>query len=335
MVPEPGRDDHAQTVMDPRVRSGAARPANTVDEMQRPVWLPPLLALGVLLAACSGSDTPEATAPPPGPQDSTEPSPTEVADDHEGGDESASTPPATETSGEDTPTTEPTPETAPDTEPTESTASTDAATTTEPEAPATADSERRLAEDIGPVSTTPPFDDIPISSAPGEYYEIAEMTYLYVPFENDPDTNAVQPPRPEDYEILEDYARSRVVAAAIFRSQPIPIDLGDDVRRHYSGEALAGVERFATELRESGDVTAFPFDRPDVYRPFVLTTGRTESEATLFDCRSISSATVDDDGAVTEEAVPYFEAGAEVVMRLVDGTWQVTSNETSDIPCQL
>ena len=210
-----------------------------------------LIAALLTVTACS-SDEPDATAPLPTQSPTTDATvPTD----------SVNAPPPTDITSE--PTTPATESSAPEsTEP----PSTDA-TTTEP------GRTRRLPDDLGPMVDEIPYDDVPGLPVPGEIIEIAEMSYLYIPDTVDtsePSDRDVRPPADDELEIIAAYGRAIAALNSQDTTFPVPIEPNEQMQAAFVDGGQAYSEGAFLARNQEGTYVGFPFDRPDVYRPYVL-----------------------------------------------------------------
>ena len=277
-----------------------------------------LCCAALAAAACSGDDESDATAPVPSAGDeesapSTEESTLDVDDSV-----------ATESEESEPVQTDPPDDTeTPPTDPPETT------TTTTESAP-----ERRLPEDLGPVTASIPYPDAPGVDAPGEFYEIYDMGYVYLPFEDDPDDPNVVAPTEEELPVIAAYAASEAaVAAATFVDRVSP-DPSPAVRDAYADRGEGLTSRVLVPWSNDGRRNTFLFDAPDIYRPQVEL-GDDGVSAAVLDCSLLSSATVDADGQPTFADIrPDFEFGVRTEFIRVDSEWKIADARGGEVECE-
>ncbi|MEM8747244.1 MAG: hypothetical protein AAGF91_11125 [Actinomycetota bacterium] len=264
-----------------------------------------LCCAAFVAAACSGDDDSDATAPvPTADGEESVPSTEESAPDDDG---SVVTDPEESEPVETDP--------PDDTEPPETT------TATTESAP-----ERRLPEDLGPVTDSIPYPDAPGVDAPGEFYEIYEDHFLYLPFEDSADDPAVRAPSPTDLEILAAYGRAQGALASQTFDDPVEPDPNEAVRSAFLDRGQALSASVFRPYAEQGLRDAFLFDAPNIFRPRIDLAASSDVEAVVLDCEFLSGATIDEEGQpLSSEIQPYFEFGLRAELARAGGEWLMSS----------
>jgi len=193
---------------------------------------------------------------------------------------------------------------------------------------------RQLPDELGPLLDVVPFDDAPEVSNPGEIIEIYPMGYLYVPDRYDESEPSALPMREGDAEIIAAYARARAAVRNQNSVFPVMIEPSAEVQAAFVDGGQQTSEGQFTRRNEEGTLIGSPFERPDIYRPYVLAEPRSETSATVWDCRWVSSSVVNPDGSEAfEGSTPYSVSASEAEMAKVDGIWKVVGFSVQEQAC--
>lgn len=262
----------------------------------------------LVIAGCSGSDsaTPSETAPPPSrATTSVETEPAVTTSSVPSTDEETSVPPT------DQP-------------------------TTSAESPSTAAETSTTIADDGsflPNGLGTQVDSVPGVNSAGEIVELDEKVWLFIPSESDPEDANVQPPLPEDAEIIAAYARAMVALYGQVTQNPIPVQPSAEMAATF----LDGGEKYSANVfstrNAAGEYLGFPGDG-DVLRPVVIADPRSEDEAFIFDCLISGSHYLNQDGSLAEGEVPGTVL-APLIVRVVktDGGWIVDDIQDDERAC--
>ena len=276
-----------------------------------------LCCAALAAAACSGDDEADETAPVP-TADAEESAPSTEESAPEVDDSVATDPEESEPVDTDPPDgTEPT-----QTDPPETT------TATTESAP-----ERRLPEDLGPVTDSIPYPDAPGVDAPGEFYEIYDMGYVYLPFEDDPDDPNVVAPTEDELSILAAWAEAQAAGASQTFFEPVSADPNDLVRAAFVDRGQRLSESVFAVMASDGLVNVFPVDAADVFRPRVDRQSSTNARAVILDCTLISSTTVTVGGDEPPGYEPFVQNGLRVELLRISGEWLVDFFEPEASSC--
>ncbi|WP_420453154.1 hypothetical protein [Ilumatobacter sp.] len=227
-------------------------------------------------------------------------------------------------------------------EPESSTTGSAVASTTEPSDPSTSvppttegEPERLLPDDLGPMTESIPFDDAPGVDTPGQFYEIYEMGYLYLPDTTDPDDRDVRPPTEDELPIIAAYGRALKALFNQLTVFPVEREPSPAMKEAFVDGGVAYSENAFKRFREDEVFIGFPLGRPDIHRPYVLTEPRSELEAVIWNCKYDASIPIRADGSIAIDEVSeiYERAGNEVAVRLIDGQWKVSSIITKEAAC--
>jgi hypothetical protein len=188
--------------------------------------------------------------------------------------------------------------------------------------------DRLTPADLGPLVDPTSVPDAPGMPVPGEVIEISPMVWMYLPSVFSQDDPNVIPPKPEDIEILVGYGRAMGALYTQITQNPVPAEPIPAVQAAFAdGGAAVRAESFDQRNAE-GTSAGFPDSRPDLYRPSVLTSPRSETMALVADCTITGGGLVYADGtpvnptSMEPYSAPY---GLLAEMVKVDGVWKVAT----------
>ncbi|MEM9042920.1 MAG: hypothetical protein AAGD33_23800 [Actinomycetota bacterium] len=275
-----------------------------------------LCCAALAAAACSGDDESDATAPVPSAGD--EESAPSIEESTPDVDDSV----ATESEESEPVQTDPPDDTeTPPTDPPETT------TTTTESAP-----ERRLPEDLGPVTDSIPYPDAPGVDAPGEFYEIYDMGYVYLPFEDDPGDPNVVAPTDEQLPVIAAYVEAQAALASQTFVDEVSAEPNDRVRAAFVDRGESWRPLFSS-MASAGERDVFLVDAPTLLRPKVPADSDGLA-ATVLDCGFLSSNTVDAEGQpISDSTDPYFTNSIRASLVRIDGEWIVDFFQQDDSAC--
>ena len=247
-----------------------------------------IAVVAVASVACTSSDEPAAPSVPT-PTDATTPNDTEPL---------ATTPGTTPPDDTEPPTNEPAATTDTTTADTTPATTTPAETTTAPETTTARERARRLPEELGPLVDAD-YDDLPDAlRQPGEFVEVFDNTLVYLPDSTDLDNLNNQRPPDDDLDIIAAYAEANGALASQDTQFPVAIEPNERVQAAFvdGGQAYSEGGFLARKPRRHLRRGSHGND-PTVYRPYVLTSPRTEDTAVVFDCKfTCHSAMLFEDG---------------------------------------
>jgi hypothetical protein len=206
-------------------------------------------------------------------------------------------------------------------------------TTTTTVADSTPDTTIGTGDGFLPADLGPRLDSVPGVNTPGELIEIFDNVVMFIPGEPDPNDLNVQPPLPEDRDILIAYAEAMKALYEQVTQEPISVEPSAamqrtflDGGRTYSENVFAAASAAGTHL----DIES----AGDVLRPVVIADPRSDSEAFIFDCSLSGTNYVTADGSLAEGQTPGVDR-APIVVRVVnqEGRWIVDAVRTDDRAC--
>jgi hypothetical protein len=168
---------------------------------------------------------------------------------------------------------------------------------------------------------------------PGEIVELADMVFLFVPSEADPEDSNVVVPTPEDAEIITAYARAMSALYGQVTQNPVPVEPSAAMQATFlDGGAKYSTNVFAT--RNAADQHLGFMGENDILRPVVLADPRSDTEAFIFDCAISGSHYVNADGTLADNEVPGTVL-APMIVRLVNegGVWIVDDVQDDERAC--
>ena len=283
-----------------------------------------IAVVAVASVACTSSDEPAAPSVPT-PTDATTPNDTEPL---------ATTPGTTPPDDTEPPTNEPAATTDTTTADTTPATTTPAETTTAPETTTARERARRLPEELGPLVDAD-YDDLPDAlRQPGEFVEVFDNTLVYLPDSTDLDNLNNRRPPDEDLDIIAAYAEARGALVSQVTQFPVAIEPNERVQAAFVDGGQAYSEGAFLARSEEGTFVGHPSERPTVYRPYVLTSPRTEDTAVIFDCNYVSGAILFEDGSpAQEEVAPFFPVGSQATLVRVDREWLVDEIILQEAAC--
>jgi hypothetical protein len=203
---------------------------------------------------------------------------------------------------------------------------------TEPTTTVAAVPTRLTPADLGPLVDPSSIPDVPGMPVPGEVVEIYPLVWMYLPSVFDDTDRNVIPPTAADIEILTGYGRAIAAEYEQVTQNPVPAEPIPSVQAtHADGGAAVRAESYETRSAE-GTSVGFRDGKPDIFRPQVLVSPRSETEALVFNCGIYSSTIVDAAGNPTTEspdgpyAAPY---GSSTNMVKIDGVWLIETRRVA------
>jgi hypothetical protein len=197
---------------------------------------------------------------------------------------------------------------------------------------------RLTPEDLGPLVDPASVPDAPGMPVPGEVVEIYPMVWLYLPSVFSADDRSVIPPKPEDIDILVGYGRATAAWYEQVTQNPVSAEPNAAIQATHADGGVAIQAQTLSVLSANGTYGAFPDGRPNIYRPSVLTSPRTDTTALVADCLITGGGLVYADGTPVDPVVlepwapPY---GSLTEMVKVDGVWKIaTRGVASPAVCQ-
>ena len=251
-----------------------------------------VIAACLLMGACSGDDAPTVTAPVPTAPDST------------------AAPVTTETTSS--------------TSTTSSTATSTAATVADSTAPSTTGAPLVIGGTV--------VDSAPGVNSPGEIRELMPKMWVFIPSAPDPADIHVQPPLPEDIEIIAAYVEERTALAELITQNPVPAEPTPRLVAALRDGAVAETAGILKPAASSG----FYYDLAEgvVFRPIVISDPRSDTEAFIFDCQLDASVRRNTDGSLVDGEVPGVKRFPQIArMVKVDGRWIVDVVSSDDRVC--
>ena len=193
-------------------------------------------------------------------------------------------------------------------------------TTTEPPPPPP-----RLGTDLGPVTDSIPFPDAPGIDAAGEFYELAMLSYLFLPIEPSEDPALV--PTEEHLDILAVYALAQKGVAEQVITNPVAAEPNDLIRAAYADEGVGVRDELLSIYVDREIHQVFPTGAPDIARPRIDVDSVTQVSATILDCFLLSSGTANAQGEVLfPDAPAYQPVGFEIRVVKVGEEWESGRN---------
>jgi hypothetical protein len=180
--------------------------------------------------------------------------------------------------------------------------------------------------DLGPLVDPSSIPDVPGMPVSGEVVEVFPLVWMYLPSTFDDTDRNVIPPTAADIEILTGYGRAIAAEFEQVTQNPVPAEPIPSVQAtHADGGAAVRAQSFDARNAE-GTYVGFRDGKPNVLRPQVLVSLRSENEAVVFNCGIYASTIVDAAGKPTTESpdgpyeAPY---GSLTKMVKINGTWLI------------
>jgi hypothetical protein len=155
----------------------------------------------------------------------------------------------------------------------------------------------------------------------------------FLPADPDPNDLNVQPPLPEDRDILIAYANASAALYEQFVQNPVPAEPSARMQSTY----LDGGEQYRSvfeQVNRDGQHLDFQFGI-DVLRPVVIADPRSDTEAFVFSCGLVASIYVNADDSIVEGETPGVDRQAVItqVVKQDDGTWIVDQVQGDERAC--
>ena len=165
-------------------------------------------------------------------------------------------------------------------------------------------------------------DSAPGVNSPGEIRELMPKMWVFIPSAPDPADIHVQPPLPEDIEIIAAYVEERTALAELITQNPVPAEPTPRLVAALRDGAVAETAGILKPAASSG----FYYDLAEgvVFRPIVISDPRSDTEAFIFDCQLDASVRRNTDGSLVDGEVPGVKRFPQIArMVKVDGRWIV------------
>ena len=175
-------------------------------------------------------------------------------------------------------------------------------------------------------------DSAPGVNSPGEIRELMPKMWVFIPSAPDPADIHVQPPLPEDIEIIAAYVEERTALAELITQNPVPAEPTPRLVAALRDGAVAETAGILKPAASSG----FYYDLAEgvVFRPIVISDPRSDTEAFIFDCQLDASVRRNTDGSLVDGEVPGVKRFPQIArMVKVDGRWIVDVVSSDDRVC--
>jgi hypothetical protein len=213
------------------------------------------------------------------------------------------------------------------------TTSTTSTTTTSTVADSTPDTTIGTGDGFLPADLGPRLDSVPGVNTPGELIEIFDNVVMFIPSEPDPNDLNVQPPLPEDRDILIAYANASAAVYEQSVQNPVPVEPSERMKSTFLDRG-EGYRPVFEQLNRDGQHLDFQFGI-DIDRPIVIAEPRSETEAFVFSCNLVASVYVNIDGTLAEGETPGVDRQPLItqIVKQDDGTWIVGGVQGDDRAC--
>ena len=161
-----------------------------------------------------------------------------------------------------------------------------------------------------------------------------DNTLVYLPDSTDLDNLNNQRPPDDDLDIIAAYAEANGALASQDTQFPVAIEPNERMQAAFVDSGQAYSEGGFLARNQEGTYVGHPSGRPTVYRPYVLTSPRSEDTAVVFDCKFVSGQLVFEDGSPVEESAGTFNrSGSQATLAKVDGEWLVDEIILQEAAC--
>ena len=175
-------------------------------------------------------------------------------------------------------------------------------------------------------------DAAPGVTTPGDIRELSPNTWIFIPSEPDPNDARIQPPLPEDIEIITAYIEERDALTELITQRP----MAAQVSERYAAATIDGGAAALESLLRPGAAAGQYFDVSAgvVFRPVVIADPRSDNEAFVFDCQLDGSVLRNADGSLVDGQVEGVKEYPQVArIERVDGRWLVAAVSSDDRVC--
>jgi hypothetical protein len=175
-------------------------------------------------------------------------------------------------------------------------------------------------------------DNAPGVTTPGDIRELLPNAWVFIPSEPDPNDTHVQPPLPEDIDIITAYIEAQTAILELVTQNPLPTEPSDRVVAIRVDEAVNIGETLLKPRAEAGQY--YDLREGILLRPVVIDDPRSDTEAIIFDCQLDASAWVNSDGTLADGRAPGVERYPQIArMKKVDGRWLADTVTSDDRVC--
>jgi hypothetical protein len=175
-------------------------------------------------------------------------------------------------------------------------------------------------------------DNAPGVTTPGDIRELLPNAWVFIPSEPDPNDTHVQPPLPEDIDIITAYIEERTAILELVTQNPLPTEPS----ARYAAISVDGAVDIGETLLKPRSAAGQYYDLREgiLLRPVVIDDPRSDTEAIIFDCQLDASAWVNADGTLADGRAPGVQQYPQIArMKKVDGRWLADTVTSDDRVC--
>ena len=175
-------------------------------------------------------------------------------------------------------------------------------------------------------------DSAPGVNSPGEIRELMPKMWVFIPSAPDPADIHVQPPLPEDIEIIAAYIEERTALGELITQNPNPAEASPRL----IASRLDGAKSVTDSILKPDAQAGIYYDLAEgvVFRPIVIADPRSETEAFIFDCQLDASVRRHADGSLVDGEVPGVRRFPQIArMVKAGGRWVVDVVSSDDRVC--